>query len=34
MVSLMHLNLENNAVKDLKPLTNEEGFKNLIVSKY
>jgi len=34
MASLLHLNLENNAVKDLKPLTNDEGFKNLIVPKY
>lgn len=32
MASLLHLNLENNAVKDLKPLANDEAFKNLIVN--
>lgn len=34
LVNLTHLNLESNNIKDIKPLanlTNEEGFKNLLV---
>jgi hypothetical protein len=29
MQSLVHLNLENNGIKDMKPLSNEEQFTKL-----
>ena len=29
--NLTHLNLESNNIKDIKPLANEEGFRNLLV---